>query len=960
MRECTPVARSVVSLGMLLIGVLSTGLVGQVVVQTDGARAQSGESPTGEGHGRSITTQPATSQPGETGEGLRPPWLPKGPGPWDAALCVVRSKDGLTFKPAPKPVIRFADAPTLARLSDGRLMAVFEHYPRTDRRLFGTLASAQSTDDGKTWSEPRPLKIKGLPRRAGPPGGPALAVGPDRCLRLTFVCRDRKNRRTIFVARSKDGEVFKLAGRLDLVEEDLSIDDPAVLYIDKISHLFGTVLGVAGQRYHGTSQTGRRFERQASLHTAEVGTQGCVIAAGDDYRFYATSPAGIMSANSADSNHWSRDHGLRMPGVSDPAVIRLEDDSYVMMYVQSPPGARGKARIQRDGDAPAAEADVDPVGAGEVAEVDDLLGNRVTPDDPDAGAAEEPYAEEAYAEALDDLWYQDEPGLSDETGEFLDGPETAWEDDLAEWADDDEAEDLSEEGDISPDDDPSAAPDPNAAEDEPDKTLDQDADEALLTDEDLTGEQDDYYEPEYTDGGVPVPDFIHRVDYRTWLEQRRDPESVEDNAAEHYAPLMPYLNEDGEMDSPVPALDNMFTDPDHQGPPGPWDPEEHPAWEESHYQAEEFVAQFAEAAAIENCVRPVIFPEPKAQADDATDADGSASDVPRDPLLDDLLINIMLPDLSTHRKLVRQSLSDAWRSPQGEPDPQAVLDAFETSLGSAGHLAQGETLIEMLVGSSEKKMVQDNARWALQHEVFSPDEMQAALDLLIEKDLSLDELSNWSAGELAFSMDATQYLFGPVQEGREPALNPQRIEQFGRLFDLPDMLTEQSTPEEIASTTAEQVIENFIGFYRRYNEMATQGYPAVKARDLDEMTELYVQDNPLSRVFLPSLSRVYQLATRQEASRRATQLTYAIHLHQAETGQWPDSLDDLPPRYTETARTDPFSGGDFVYRLTDDGFTLYSTSENGEDDGGGHHRHWGDRNKDDETDDYLFWPPQHR
>ncbi|MEE8384751.1 MAG: sialidase family protein, partial [Dehalococcoidia bacterium] len=262
MRECTPAKRSVPSLAMLLIGVLSAGLVGQVVVQTDGAQAPTGESPAGEGDGRSITTRPATSQPGETGPGPKPPWMPEGAGPWDAALCVVRSKDGLTFKPAQKPVIRFADAPTLARLKDGRLMAVFEHYPRTDRRLFGTLASAQSTDNGKTWSKPHPLKIKGLPRRAGPPGGPVLSVGPDQRWWLTFVCRDRKNRRTVLVARSKDGEEFKLAGRLDLVEEDLSIDDPAVLYIDKMGHLYGTTIGVAGQRYHGTSEIGRRFERQ--------------------------------------------------------------------------------------------------------------------------------------------------------------------------------------------------------------------------------------------------------------------------------------------------------------------------------------------------------------------------------------------------------------------------------------------------------------------------------------------------------------------------------------------------------------------------------------------------------------------------------------------------------------------------------------------------------------------------
>ena len=166
------------------------------------------------------------------------------------------------------------------------------------------------------------------------------------------------------------------------------------------------------------------------------------------------------------------------------------------------------------------------------------------------------------------------------------------------------------------------------------------------------------------------------------------------------------------------------------------------------------------------------------------------------------------------------------------------------------------------------------------------------------------------------------------------------------------------TPEELASTTADKVTRNFIDFADHYSEMTGRGYPEVKAKDLDEMTKQYAENNYVSRFMLPSLSRAYQLVNRQEASRRATQLSYAIHLHKARTGQWPQSLDELPTRYTQGARTDPFSGRDFVYRPTGDGFTLYTTSENGIDNGGVPRPRWDTENKDDPTDDYVFWPPQ--
>src|SRR5205814_2566442 len=108
---------------------------------------------------------------------------------------------------------------------------------------------------------------------------------------------------------------------------------------------------------------------------------------------------------------------------------------------------------------------------------------------------------------------------------------------------------------------------------------------------------------------------------------------------------------------------------------------------------------------------------------------------------------------------------------------------------------------------------------------------------------------------------------------------------------------------------------------------------------------------------LPAISRVHALRTRNEASRRATQLSYVVHAFKARTGRWPASLDELPAEYGAKMRTDPFTGGNFSYRVDKDGPVIYSLSENGRDDGGKHAPRWNDE-KNGASDDFVFWPPQ--
>ena len=897
------------------------------------------------------TTQPAMTQPSAAPRTTttRPAsWIPRAPGPWNAALHMARSQDGLAFEATAKPIVRYAAAPTIARLPDGRILLVFEHYPRTDRRLFGSLGFSVSTDEGKTWPGPQPLDIDGLTRTAGSPRSPALTLAPDGEVHLFFVCKDRKNRGSVLCAVAQAGvqEVahsseaasqpadekdkaalpamplsFKLTGRVALADKAVALEEVTVAYIGRECHLFGAFSNYAGQRYHGTSPDGRKFRRLDNLMVSDVGDGGSIVAIPAGLRFYATSRSGVVSAASADAKKWSREPGIRLSGGEDPAVVRLHDESWLMVYAKSPPAARGKRQPAQQDAEPAAEQRADQAAGGE------------TPGE-DAAAKAAAAKEGAVGE----------PGPAEETqpGEATEASGAGG----------------SEEGpaDAGP---PTEAEPPTGAEagvDDMQPTKPTEPGEQAnipAAGEGATPVQPDFQGFDYTDSGVPVPDFAHRIDYRAWFAQRHDADAVPDNAWNYYAALFFDPERGPTGGSALPAFFGMFSDTGYHGPPVPWNPTEHPEWEQASAAASPYVTRFAEAASHENYVRPVIYPSQEAAAG-ADPSDGQ----PRkdDDGSENLLIGMILPDLSSNRALVKQTLSDAWRAPDGKPDPQTMINAFDTCLSAAGHVGQGDTLIEQLVCVADKSLVEKNARYALQQGVFSPDQMESALNVLITRNQPLPDPGQLMAGELACSLDLTQYLFGVGEEGGGRTLKPERLKKVQELFGGEEGI--KATPEELASTTADQVTRNFVDFYRNFTDMARRGYPDVKADDLDTLGRTYAENNYVAKAMLPSLSRAYQIINRSEASRRATQLSYAVHLYKARTGQWPQSLNDLPARYTEGARTDPFSGQDFVYRVTGEGFTIYSASENGRDDGGAHHSRWSDEKTDDGGDDFVFWPPQ--
>jgi hypothetical protein len=83
------------------------------------------------------------------------------------------------------------------------------------------------------------------------------------------------------------------------------------------------------------------------------------------------------------------------------------------------------------------------------------------------------------------------------------------------------------------------------------------------------------------------------------------------------------------------------------------------------------------------------------------------------------------------------------------------------------------------------------------------------------------------------------------------------------------------------------------------------------------------------------------------ARRRGARILVALKRFKNEFGRWPESLDEAESLAPAETFVDPINGGSFVYRLTDDNFTLYSRGRNNIDENGEWRRG---------ADDCLIWP----
>ena len=112
------------------------------------------------------------------------------------------------------------------------------------------------------------------------------------------------------------------------------------------------------------------------------------------------------------------------------------------------------------------------------------------------------------------------------------------------------------------------------------------------------------------------------------------------------------------------------------------------------------------------------------------------------------------------------------------------------------------------------------------------------------------------------------------------------------------------------------------------------------APELDQI-EKRIKELPkiavFSRDLLPGVVvRVSLAQARHEAMLDLIQLGILVEQYKARTGSCPATLNAIAPGLGGTLPADPFTGKEYHYRLSDDGFILYSVGQNCKDDGGKH------------------------
>jgi hypothetical protein len=95
------------------------------------------------------------------------------------------------------------------------------------------------------------------------------------------------------------------------------------------------------------------------------------------------------------------------------------------------------------------------------------------------------------------------------------------------------------------------------------------------------------------------------------------------------------------------------------------------------------------------------------------------------------------------------------------------------------------------------------------------------------------------------------------------------------------------------------------------------------------------------------IDRVKEIYTQLLADRRGNQILIALRRFKNDRGKWPESLEELLSSVDNNLLIDPQNNGPFVYKLTDDGFIMYSKGPNNIDEGG---------SEKNSADDRAIWP----
>ena len=123
-------------------------------------------------------------------------------------------------------------------------------------------------------------------------------------------------------------------------------------------------------------------------------------------------------------------------------------------------------------------------------------------------------------------------------------------------------------------------------------------------------------------------------------------------------------------------------------------------------------------------------------------------------------------------------------------------------------------------------------------------------------------------------------------------------------------------------------------------QMAKSINDSTKSYRLSDLRQLEIEQRSVPRyavitnILFPVYSRASAAVDGALADTSLTQILVAAQVYKAEIGHYPESINELRAKVRYSIPLDPFSGRDFMYKRTPQGFQVYSIGWNLKDDGG--------------------------
>jgi hypothetical protein len=259
--------------------------------------------------------------------------------PGEFRLLSATSTDGLTFTRTNQVIGDQANVPDMILDSQGRIFLYYTISKVGD--IKDACVAAISSDNGKTWIY-KLVKFNGIERKAL--SDPDVVRLPDGTIRLYGTTQIGKNI-GIMVGESRDGITFDVRGT--------AFEVPGENALDSITYQVGdqwhimTLANETVDMWYGTSSDGLKFTHKDRIKFMSGNRQYAPsngIAVSGGFRMYAFDipSKDFRSFITTDGKTWKVEEGVRLAFdaanpleseyIKDPAVVKLANGSYFMVY----------------------------------------------------------------------------------------------------------------------------------------------------------------------------------------------------------------------------------------------------------------------------------------------------------------------------------------------------------------------------------------------------------------------------------------------------------------------------------------------------------------------------------------------------------------------------------------------------------------------------------------------------